>query len=111
MVKTKKRGRPRVKLDTAQVEKLAEIQCSLEEMAAVLDCSVSTLQRNFDQAIKRGREQGKTSLRRRQYELAMAGNTAMLIWLGKQYLGQADKQEVAVPGELPVLRIRRETQA
>jgi hypothetical protein len=28
-------------------------------------------------------------------ELALQGNVTMLIWLGKQYLGQADKQTVS----------------
>ena len=36
----------------------------------------------------------KTSLRRAQFELAMKGNPTMLIWLGKQYLGQKERTEV-----------------
>lgn len=36
----------------------------------------------------------KTSLRRAQFELAMKGNPTMLIWLGKQYLGQNELTEV-----------------
>lgn len=35
---------------------------------------------------------GKSSLRRTQFKMAER-NTAMAIWLGKQYLGQSDKQE------------------
>lgn len=31
------------------------------------------------------------SLRRKQIDVALGGNTVMLIWLGKQYLDQADK--------------------
>ena len=31
---------------------------------------------------------GNISIRRAQFELAMRGNTAMLIWLGKNLLGQ-----------------------
>ena len=33
----------------------------------------------------------KIELREKQWELAMMGNVQMLIWLGKQYLGQSDK--------------------
>jgi hypothetical protein len=29
-------------------------------------------------------------------ELALAGDRTMLIWLGKQYLGQSDKQETGI---------------
>jgi hypothetical protein len=32
-------------------------------------------------------------LRRLQWKLARAGNATMLIWLGKQWLGQTDKVE------------------
>jgi len=84
-------ARPRKKIDPDQVRALAAIQCSYAEMAAVLKCNESTLTRRFAQEIKDGREEGKTSLKRKQYEVAMNGNVGMLIWLGKQHLGQADK--------------------
>ena len=35
------------------------------------------------------------SLRRKQYTSAMDGNTTLLIWLGKNWLGQKDQAEVA----------------
>lgn len=84
-------GRPRKVISAEQVEQLAAIQCSYAEMAAVLGCNESTLTRRFAQAIKKGRENGKASLKRMQYKKAMEGNPTMLIWLGKQHLGQADK--------------------
>jgi len=34
------------------------------------------------------------NLRKKQYEVAMQGNVTMLVWLGKQMLGQSDKIEV-----------------
>jgi hypothetical protein len=37
---------------------------------------------------------GRMSLRRKQWKAAEDGNTTMLVWLGKQYLGQSDKSEV-----------------
>ncbi len=33
------------------------------------------------------------SLRRRQYSAAMDGNSTMLIWLGKQWLGQKEPEK------------------
>jgi hypothetical protein len=33
----------------------------------------------------------RTNLRKKQYDVAMAGNVSMLIWLGKNELGQKDK--------------------
>ena len=35
-----------------------------------------------------------TALRQKQFEMAMDGDVRMLIWLGKQYLGQSEKPEV-----------------
>ena len=32
----------------------------------------------------------KVALRKKQWDMAMAGDTKMLIWLGKQVLGQKD---------------------
>jgi hypothetical protein len=35
----------------------------------------------------------RINLMKKQYDVAMSGNTALLIWLGKQYLKQSDKVE------------------
>ena len=32
----------------------------------------------------------KVALRKKQFDMAMAGDVRMLIWLGKQHLGQKD---------------------
>lgn len=84
-------GRPKKQIDYNAVEKLANIQCTQEEIANFLGISVRTLQRDdeFCRIYKKGQDNGKMSLRRIQYKLAEK-NTAMAIWLGKQYLGQRD---------------------
>ena len=84
-------ARPKIKIDYSIVEKLANIQCTQEEIANFLDISVRTLQRDdeFCRIYKKGQDNGRMSLRRYQYKLAEK-NTAMAIWLGKQYLGQRD---------------------
>lgn len=89
-------GRPKVKIDYPTVEKLANIQCTQEEIATVLGVSTKTLQRNdeFCRIYKKGLETGKSSLRRLQWKAAERGNPTVLIWLGKQYLDQKDKTEV-----------------
>jgi len=92
-----KTGRPRKQIDSDQVRNLAQIGCTELEMTTVLKCSARTLRRRFGRTIKEGRERLKVSLRRRQYEVAMRGNATMLIWLGKQYLGQKDRHEQSGP--------------
>lgn len=88
-------ARPKKDIDQKQVEQLAAINCSYAEMAAVLGCSEDTLERRFAGVIKAGRGKGNVSLKRRQWRAAMEdGNITMMIWLGKQNLGQRDKQEL-----------------
>jgi len=91
-------ARPRKVIDERQVEALASIMCTTEEIAAVVGCSTDTLERRFAAALENGRLRGKQSIRRKMYHLAMEGNAMMLIWLSKQYLGHADKQEVEQSG-------------
>jgi hypothetical protein len=90
------------------------VQCTLAEIAAHFAVSEDTVERavkreqgvSFADYFGQKRKAGFVSLRRRQYELAMAGNATMLIFLGKQYLGQADKQHVTtLPISLEVERI------
>lgn len=49
----------------------------------------------LSRCLENGRKEGKMSLRRLQWKSAQAGDRTMLVWLGKQYLGQTDKQNVS----------------
>ena len=88
---TKKAGRPTVVLDREEVYKLAYFHCTLVEMASFFKCDRNTLSSNYSAEIAKGKSEGKIRLRKKQYEVAMRGNTTMLIWLGKQILGQNDQ--------------------
>jgi hypothetical protein len=85
----------KAEIDRDQLKALAAIFCTLREAAAVLGVGIATLMRRFEedsslkQAWEDGREQGKTSLRRKQFILADK-NAGMAIFLGKNYLGQTD---------------------
>lgn len=89
-------GRPKKEIDYDMVEKLAHIQCTQEEISIILEISTRTLQKDeqFLRIYKKGLDSGRMSLRRFQWEAAKKGNTTMLVWLGKQYLGQSDKMVV-----------------
>ena len=95
----KKVGRPKKELDTNMIEKLASIFCTNEEISTIVGCHSDTLADNFSEYLKKGRDKGKMSLRRMQWEKAQTGNTTMLIWLGKQMLGQKDKIETSENNE------------
>ena len=98
-----KGGRPKFIIDYALVEKLAQIMCTQEEIANFLGCSRDTLLRDprFCDIYKKGLDSGKMSLRRAQFKMAQT-NTTMAIWLGKQYLGQTDKNETQYDNNVKV---------
>lgn len=91
-------GRKSINIDPDQVRALARLSCSYEEIADVLKIGRSTFAKKLKEkpireAYERGKSEGAVSLKRAQFDTAVAGNTAMLIWLGKNRLGQADKIE------------------
>ena len=85
--------------------RMIHIQCTQEEIAYVMGVSVDTLalrvkqlfKVNFTEFYKKHNALGKISIRRAQYKL-METNSAMAIWLGKQYLGQREPtQDLSIP--------------
>lgn len=86
-------ARPKLKIDPKLVQDLAALGCKNNEIAVVVGVSTDTLERRFAGEMSKGRENLKISLRRWQLEAAKKGNVAMLIWLGKQMLGQTEKIE------------------
>lgn len=100
-------GRPKTPIDYAQVRKLARIQCTQEEIASVLDISVDTLQRDEKAMEIYGHwmNRGRMSVRRAQYRAMLQGNQTMLVWLGKQYLGQRDHHEFTGAGGSPLVPV------
>lgn len=95
-------GRPRVEIDIDQLRNMVRIQCTAEECASVFECSVDTIDRRlkeegyagFADFLKRYSGEGKASLRRAQWKAAQDGNPTMLVWLGKQMLGQRDRKDL-----------------
>lgn len=96
------KGRPRHKIDWEDFDKLCELHCTLIEIAGWFDCSIDTIEAatlrdkgmHFSDYFKIRSAPGKISLRRKQFEKAMTGSVPMLIWLGKQYLGQKDNHTI-----------------
>ena len=92
-------ARPLKEIDWDDFEKLCAIQCTGEEIAAFFNVDYDTLNaickrergKGFSDCFAQKRHSGKISLRRRQYQAAMEGNPSMMIWLGKNWLGQQDQ--------------------
>lgn len=93
--------------DFERLKNLVRIQCTQTEICSILGMSDTTLNRrlkerkyeNFEDFYKKHNDEGRMSLRRMQWSAAENGNSTMLVWLGKQYLGQSDKQEQTISGE------------
>jgi hypothetical protein len=90
-------------VDAGEVLKLAIIGCSAEEIGVYVGISRQTVCARFGRALEKGRTLRKLLLRQRQTEVALAGNPSMLIWLGKQELGQRNNPlETSSPNGGPV---------
>lgn len=84
----------RKEIDPKQVERMAACGCTDSEIAYIMQVSEAHLRRHYRAALDQGRANLRRRLRRKQIELARKGSVPMLIWLGKQYLGQSDRQTI-----------------
>ncbi len=105
-VTKKKNGRPPATIDSADVEKLAQLGATQIEIARFVGVAFSTLeerlkQPDYREAYERGIGNLHMSLKRKQVEMALAGDRTMLIWLGKNYLGQRDNLDSKLTGSGP----------
>ena len=84
-------GRDKKIIPPEEVMKLAQIGCKDKEIADWFGIDSNTLRYNFSVELLKGRESLKHSLRRAQISVALNGNPTMLIWLGKNMLGQSEQ--------------------
>jgi hypothetical protein len=89
------RRKGRAAIDPDQVYELAKIHCTLKEMASILFTSVSVLETHFSDIIEMGLDEGNKSLRRAQYDRALAGSVPLLIWLGRIWLHQREEVNIS----------------
>jgi hypothetical protein len=100
-----KGGRPPFEFDDNEFEKLksmVRIQCTQAEICGIYGVDDMTLNRalkrrgepGFSEFYKKHQDEGKASLRRAQWKAAQDGNPTMLVWLGKNNLGQTDRVDV-----------------
>lgn len=92
-----KGGRPKIQIDQKSFEELCKMQCTELEICGFFGCCDETLnkwckktyKKTFQECFEVFRQGGKASLRRTQWLMA-EHSAAMAIFLGKNYLGQAD---------------------
>lgn len=92
-------------IDREKVLVLAGIQCTYDEIAAVMGIKKRQFidrinaEPDLKATIEDGWANGRASIRRQQYKLLNEGNATMGIWLGKQYLGQRDQWSGELTGK------------
>lgn len=83
-------GRDKKVIPPREVQKLASMGCKDTEISDFFGVDPNTLRYNFKTELLMGRENLKQKLRQKQIEVALNGNVTMLIFLGKNLLGQSD---------------------
>jgi hypothetical protein len=83
-------GRDKKVVPPKDVERLAQMGCKDSEIADWFGVDENTLRYNFSVELLKGKLALNQSLRQAQIRLALSGNATMLIWLGKNILGQTD---------------------
>lgn len=92
----------KAEIDWNEVGEYLKAQCSGVEIAEMIGIHENTLYNRckddlgleFVAFSQQKKSEGRQSLKKRQYALAMSGDKTMLVWLGKQYLDQKDRSEV-----------------
>ena len=83
-----------------KVKMLASFGCTYIEIGKYFGCSEKVIRTRFRTEFEQGKEEMKLTLRQLQWKNAQNGNTALLIFLGKNYLNQTDKSQVDMSGNL-----------
>ncbi|MDH4127146.1 MAG: hypothetical protein OEV44_00220 [Spirochaetota bacterium] len=106
--------RPKANIDWKIVDQLLEASCEGTEIAAYIGIDNDTLYKRcktdnkmcFSEYLQQKKAKGDSMLKTKQFKIAMEGDKAMLIWLGKQRLGQKDRHDhTSNDKELKVLTI------
>jgi len=95
-------GRKKVVIDWERVDKSLRAGSNGVQCAAMLGVHPDTLYNKCKEVKKMDfsayqqikRQEGNDLLLTTQYDIAVAGDKAMLIWLGKNRLDQSDKKEI-----------------
>lgn len=102
----KPKGRPRLKIDKRALSRLSKMMCTETELAAFFEVSLETMKRRLKEPDlreiwERGKEHGKISIRRQQFQHMQLKNSAgvqMTIHLSKFHLGQTEKSLIELTG-------------
>ena len=99
-----KGGRPRIEFNLDDVKRIIERGNRIDDLAHILGVHKSTIEKRqqsdpeFKAAVEAGRAVLRDRLNTAQVRAALGGNPTMMIWCGKQHLGQRDFKSVELSG-------------
>ena len=101
--------RRKLDIDWRQLEGFCMIQCTASEIGMFFGCSADTIEKrvrehygiSFSEFFRKKRVGGLVSLRRNLFRLSER-NAAVAIFLAKNWLGMADRQEVTGSSGEPI---------
>lgn len=89
------------KVDRELIKRLAQHGCTDTEILAIAKCHMEDLTK-FRDEIQEQRAMISKSLKRTQLEKALVNkDNTMLIWCGKNFAGQSDRNETEIKGPAP----------
>ncbi|MDQ3747984.1 MAG: hypothetical protein M3367_03050 [Acidobacteriota bacterium] len=103
----KKAGRPKANIDWALISRKLQAGSKGTTIARSLGIEPNTFYRRceednkvgFSEFLSQKIAEGNDLIYNKQFEVAMKGNVSMLIWIGKQRLGQRDKNDLTSNNE------------
>ena len=103
-------GRPKKELDWKVLDAILQFGATLIDCSEMLSLSDDTIQNRikkqygitFSEYRHRKMSKMRVKLLQKQFDVAMSGNVALLIWLGKQHLGQSDKMDTIENGQVKI---------
>lgn len=109
-------GRKRIKIDWKKVDNALIAGANGVQVAALFGIHPDTLyirckevhKMDFSAYLSEKREKGNSLLLAKQYDLAMKGDRGMLIWLGKNRLGQSENRNAEGDKEKGLTKINIE---
>lgn len=97
----KRRTRPPKEIDVQKLKEFLEVNMPIKRIGHYFNCTPETLYNKYADLIIESNVNYEFHIRQAQLRTALSGNPTMLIWLGKQYLGQRDMLEPPVKSESP----------
>lgn len=76
-----------------RIFRMAQVCVPEQDVAYVMGMKITDMGEKYQEIYQRGKAEARHRLRKKQWDLALdgKGDKTMLIWLGKQELGQTDR--------------------